>query len=58
MSRALETVLRKFPVEASTMLADGGVLKQVGIPPGTVYLAGVVSRKHTSSLGLVTKREG
>lgn len=31
MSRALETVLRKFPVEASTMLADGGVLKQVGV---------------------------
>eukprot|EP00752_Nemacystus_decipiens_P012244 g10853.t1 len=29
VSRALETLLRKFPVEASTMLADGGVLKQV-----------------------------
>lgn len=29
VSRALESVLRKFPVEASRMLADGGVLKQV-----------------------------
>ena len=31
VSRALETVLRKFPVEASTMLAEGGVIKQVRI---------------------------
>lgn len=36
VSRALETLLRKFPVEASTMLADGGVLKQVNcLVPGS-----------------------
>lgn len=29
VSRALESVLRKFPVEGSRMLHDGGVLGQV-----------------------------
>lgn len=29
VSRALESVLRKFPVEASRMLDDGGVIRQV-----------------------------
>ncbi|CAM9115051.1 unnamed protein product [Ectocarpus fasciculatus] len=29
VSRAIESVLRKFPVEASRMLDDGGVLRQV-----------------------------
>lgn len=29
VARALESVLRKFPAEASRMLDDGGVLRQV-----------------------------